>query len=72
MFPGKLRSRWSGPFTITKVFPFGAVELRDEKTNATFKVNGQLLKHYYSGEDFISQRTSVELKEPEKSVEESS
>ncbi|MBV8802743.1 MAG: DDE-type integrase/transposase/recombinase, partial [Gammaproteobacteria bacterium] len=72
LFPGKLRSRWSGPFTITKVFPFGAVELRDEKTNATFKVNGQLLKHYYSGEDFISQRTSVELKEPEKSVEESS
>ena len=21
LFPGKLKSRWSGPFTVTKVFP---------------------------------------------------
>lgn len=25
LFPGKLRSRWSGPFEITKVFPNGAI-----------------------------------------------
>nr|GEZ88800.1 reverse transcriptase domain-containing protein [Tanacetum cinerariifolium] len=27
IFSGKLKSRWSGPFTITKVFPYGTVEL---------------------------------------------
>lgn len=27
LFPGKLKSRWSGPFTITKVFPYGAIEV---------------------------------------------
>ncbi|GJV79956.1 reverse transcriptase domain-containing protein [Tanacetum coccineum] len=27
IFSGKLKSRWSGPFTITQVFPYGTVEL---------------------------------------------
>nr|GEZ70719.1 reverse transcriptase domain-containing protein [Tanacetum cinerariifolium] len=27
IFSGKLKTRWSGPFTITKVFPCGTVEL---------------------------------------------
>nr|GEV84936.1 DNA-directed DNA polymerase [Tanacetum cinerariifolium] len=27
IFSGKLETRWSGPFTITKVFPYGTVEL---------------------------------------------
>ncbi|XP_048231604.1 uncharacterized protein LOC125370406 [Ricinus communis] len=27
LFPGKLRSRWSGPFRISKVFPYGSIEL---------------------------------------------
>ncbi|XP_022851119.1 uncharacterized protein LOC111372922 [Olea europaea var. sylvestris] len=41
LFPRKLKSRWSGPFTVVKVFPHGAVEItHDEK--GTFKVNGQL------------------------------
>ena len=39
-FPGKLKSRWSGPFTMTQVFPYGGVEImRLEK--GTFKVNTQ-------------------------------
>ncbi|XP_060963705.1 uncharacterized protein LOC133033117 [Cannabis sativa] len=29
LFPGKLKSRWLGPFTVVKVFPYGAVELKD-------------------------------------------
>ncbi|KAM6543596.1 hypothetical protein CsatB_008043 [Cannabis sativa] len=45
LFPGKLKSRWSGPFTVVKVFPYGAVELKGEGPN-TFKVNGQRLKLY--------------------------
>ncbi|KAM6572527.1 uncharacterized protein LOC115700234 [Cannabis sativa] len=30
LFPGKLKSRWSGPFTVVKVFSYGAVELKGE------------------------------------------
>jgi hypothetical protein len=44
LFPGKLRSRWDGPFTVISVSPHGAVELRDPKDGNTFKVNGQRLK----------------------------
>ena len=47
-FPGKLRTRWSGPFTITKVFPYGSVEVIGE--HGTFKVNGHRVKHYIAGE----------------------
>ncbi|XP_052185205.1 uncharacterized protein LOC127796840 [Diospyros lotus] len=39
LFPGKLRSRWSGPYTVTQVFPYGAIEVSHE-TKGTFKVNG--------------------------------
>ncbi|XP_076919413.1 uncharacterized protein LOC143580203 [Bidens hawaiensis] len=40
----KLNSRWSGPFTITEVFPYGTIEIEDE--SGKFKVNGHRLKHY--------------------------
>ena len=46
MFPGKLKSRWSGPFMIQKVFPHGAVELRNPANGDMFKVNGQRVKPY--------------------------
>ncbi|KAL5567330.1 hypothetical protein UlMin_030494 [Ulmus minor] len=36
LFPGKLKSRWSGPFIITQISPFGAVELED-KSGRRFK-----------------------------------
>ena len=29
LFPGKLKSKWSGPFTIKEMKPYGAVELMD-------------------------------------------
>ncbi|RDX91064.1 hypothetical protein CR513_26991, partial [Mucuna pruriens] len=45
----KLRFRWDGPFVITKVFPYGAVELKDEHTNNTFQVNGHQIKLFHEG-----------------------
>ncbi|XP_073041944.1 uncharacterized protein [Primulina eburnea] len=30
---GKLRSKWSWPFTVTEVFPFGVVEIRGDSGN---------------------------------------
>ena len=47
LFPGKFKSRWSGPFVVSKVFPSGAVELNDGKT--TFMVNGQRVRHCWDG-----------------------
>jgi len=49
LFPGKLKSRWSGPFKVKTVFPHGAVEIFEDDPDKTFKVNGQRLKHYYGG-----------------------
>ncbi|RDY11492.1 hypothetical protein CR513_03837, partial [Mucuna pruriens] len=46
---GKLRFRWDGPFVVTNIFPYGAVELRDEATNRIFKVNGNQLKLFHEG-----------------------
>jgi len=48
LFPGKLRSRWSGPFKVTKVFPHGVVEVWSESTRM-FKVNGLCPKRFYVG-----------------------
>ena len=45
LFPGKLKSRWSGPFVITQVFPHGSVELMHQE-RGHFKVNGQRVKPY--------------------------
>ncbi|GJZ96294.1 reverse transcriptase domain-containing protein, partial [Tanacetum coccineum] len=39
MFSGKLKSRWSGPFTIAHVFPYGTIEL-SQNSGPNFKVNG--------------------------------
>nr|GEV51985.1 reverse transcriptase domain-containing protein [Tanacetum cinerariifolium] len=49
IFSGKLKTRWSGPFTITQVFPYGTIEL-SQTDGPNFKVNGHRLKHYF-GED---------------------
>ncbi|CAL2230132.1 unnamed protein product [Prunus armeniaca] len=47
LFPGKLRSKWIGPFVVTNVFPYGAVQIQSFKTRHEFKVNGHRLKPYY-------------------------
>ncbi|KAJ9538031.1 hypothetical protein OSB04_030764 [Centaurea solstitialis] len=43
--PGKLKSRWIGPFTVLKAYPSGYVDLRTER--GQFKVNGHRLKLYH-------------------------
>ncbi|GJW01899.1 reverse transcriptase domain-containing protein [Tanacetum coccineum] len=49
IFSGKLKSRWSGPFTIVQVFSYGTVEL-SQNSGPNFKVNGHRLKHYFGGD----------------------
>nr|GEX25503.1 reverse transcriptase domain-containing protein [Tanacetum cinerariifolium] len=48
IFSEKLKTRWSGPFTITHVFPYGIVEL-SQPNGPNFKVNGHRVKHYFIG-----------------------
>ncbi|GJV33105.1 reverse transcriptase domain-containing protein [Tanacetum coccineum] len=49
IFSGKLKTRWTGPFTVTQVFPYGTIELsQDDRPN--FKVNGHRRKHYLGGD----------------------
>ncbi|RDX77668.1 hypothetical protein CR513_42175, partial [Mucuna pruriens] len=45
----KLRSRWDGPFVITNVFPYGAVELKDEHTNRPNTNYRRLGDHFTNG-----------------------
>nr|GFA79348.1 reverse transcriptase domain-containing protein [Tanacetum cinerariifolium] len=49
IFFGKLKTRWSGPFTITRVFPYGTIEL-SQPNGPNFKVNGHRVKHYFGGD----------------------
>nr|GEX86423.1 reverse transcriptase domain-containing protein [Tanacetum cinerariifolium] len=46
IFLGKLKTRWSRPFTITHVFLYGTVKL-SQTDGPNFKVNGHRLKHCF-------------------------
>ncbi|GJW06998.1 reverse transcriptase domain-containing protein [Tanacetum coccineum] len=48
MYPGKLKSKWSGLNVVKTVYPHGAIEITDSD-RVSFKVNGQRLKKYYGG-----------------------
>nr|GEW31884.1 DNA-directed DNA polymerase [Tanacetum cinerariifolium] len=49
IFLGKLKSRWSGPFTISKIYPYGTAKLV-HPDGCNFKVNCHRLKHYHGGD----------------------
>ena len=51
LFSGKLRSKWSGPFMVHKVYPHGAIEIKNQSNGDIFKVNGQRLKPYNVEQD---------------------
>ncbi|RDY04283.1 hypothetical protein CR513_12002, partial [Mucuna pruriens] len=55
---GKLHSRWDGPFVITNVFSYGAVEIRHEASNKIFQVNGHQLKHFHEGPTLLLSEVS--------------
>ena len=59
LFPGKLKSRWSGPFTVTKVFSHGGAKVTHPE-KGTFTVTTQRLKPYYGGE-FLADNQIIPL-----------
>ncbi|XP_013632930.1 PREDICTED: uncharacterized protein LOC106338517 [Brassica oleracea var. oleracea] len=62
LFPGKLKSRWFGPFTVKKVRPYGAVVLLDRKGDE-FVVNSQRIKHYLA-DSTIAEGEEIPLSDP--------
>ncbi|CAB1184530.1 unnamed protein product [Spirodela intermedia] len=50
LFPGKLRSRWDGPYVVVESFDNGSVLISDPKSGKQFKVNGHRLKPYLTAE----------------------
>nr|GEY30736.1 reverse transcriptase domain-containing protein [Tanacetum cinerariifolium] len=49
IFSGKLKSRWTEPFTVAQVFPYRTIEL-SQADGPNFKMNGHRLKHYFGGD----------------------
>ena len=62
IFPGKLRSRWTEPFIVKIVHPYGVVEIENPENGKLFKVNGQRLKPFL--ENFDCQESNEELVDP--------
>ena len=62
LFPGKLRSRWSGPFIVNESFDHGAVELINPNNGNIFKVNGHRLKPFLEME--LPSEEVINLLEP--------
>ncbi|XP_059650591.1 uncharacterized protein LOC132296407 [Cornus florida] len=47
LFPGKLRSRWSGPYFVKHVASHSTIEVQDPTTGELFKVNAHRLKPFF-------------------------
>lgn len=59
LFPGMLKSRWSGPYAVVKAFPYGAVDIQGD-SGVPLKVNGQHLK-LYLGSRFDHAKSAIML-----------
>ena len=62
IFPGKWRSRWSGPFIIKHVYSYGATDIENLKNSNIFKVNRQRLKPFLDNQ--ILQEEVLYLSDP--------
>ncbi|CAN6686569.1 unnamed protein product [Malus baccata var. baccata] len=63
LFPGKLKSRWNGPYRVVQVHLHGDVDIQNMQTGFVFKVNGHCLK-LYKESPYDLAKDSITLKEP--------
>ncbi|CAN6573952.1 unnamed protein product [Malus baccata var. baccata] len=63
LFPGKLKSRWNGPYLVVQVHLHGAVDIQNMQTGFVIKVNGHRLK-LYKESPYDLAKDSITLKEP--------
>ncbi|KAL6324171.1 hypothetical protein AAG906_006442 [Vitis piasezkii] len=64
IFPGKLKSRWIGPFIIHRVYSNGVVDVLNSNGKDSFRVNGYRLKPFM--EPFKPEKEAINLLEPQK------
>ncbi|XP_020236625.1 uncharacterized protein LOC109816146 [Cajanus cajan] len=63
LFPGKFKSKWSGPFVMKSAIPSGAMELEEPNSRRSWMMNGQRIMPYLGGE--VEKLTTViHLKDP--------
>ena len=70
LIAGKLKSRWTGPYVVREVFPYGTAELFNEEDGSVWKVNGHRLKHYLGGPIDTTEEEEIPLEEPPSFVKE--
>lgn len=61
LFQGKLKSKWSGPFEVERIFDHEIVELWNKGKKFTFIVNGPSVKHYF-GQEFDRVDETIDYK----------
>ncbi|XP_021991244.1 uncharacterized protein LOC110888005 [Helianthus annuus] len=59
-FPGKLKSKWMGPYVITRVGKLGDVTIKDPKDGSKQTVNRHRLKPFLDGNN-VKKDENVEL-----------
>jgi hypothetical protein len=64
LFPGKLRSKWIGPYIVHQPHENGSVEIMDPDTKAIFRVNGQRLKICVEPSGPLPVATTLHLRDP--------
>ncbi|KAD3641693.1 hypothetical protein E3N88_30917 [Mikania micrantha] len=52
LFPGKLKSKWMGPYSIVRIGNYGDIEIEDFDDHIRQVVNGHRLKPYLEATDF--------------------
>ena len=62
LFRGKMKSRWTDPYIVNNVYPYGTVEIEDLKNGNIFKVNGHRLKPFLEG--FEPELDSIPSEDP--------
>jgi hypothetical protein len=64
LFPGKLKSKWTGPFIVKTPYENGSVDIVNPSTGSTFRVNGQRLKLCYEPSGPMPVVTTLLLQDP--------
>ena len=64
-FGGKLLSKWEGPFVVEEVYRSGATKINNFQGTNPQVVNGQRLKHYFSGDPYNVEADIVWVLTPE-------
>ena len=67
-FAGKLLSKWEGTHIIEEVYRSGAIKINNSEGKNPKVVNGQIIKHYFSGNPINVETNVIHTVTPEEYV----